>query len=937
MKKLYIFLLCAFFATISSNLYAIKAYPNLITVTQPDGTTLSIRVHGDEFFNYTTTASGQLIKAGADGYYYHAAFRGAEVVASAQRVGAGSSALFTRGGGVTIPQEARVKAQQKRQEWAQNMANTPKLEMVNTRASGGEMAALVLLVQTSDVKFQTPNAITEFRNMLNQTGYSTNGATGSVKDYYMDNSMGRYNINFVVSGIITLPQTMAYYANNQKEAEMIVEASKEAQRMGINFAQFDNDNDGVVDNVYMFFAGYDKAQGGQNTIWSHASYISDKTLFNGKRLGRYACSSELKGKSGVNTVGIGAFTHEFAHVLGTLDLYDTDYEENGKTKGLYGSLALMDGGCYNNDMKTPPYLTTIERQMLGLIEPQQITEAGNYTVESIENNKAYIIESSNKGEYFLIEHRSYQKWDKYIGGAGMLVYHIDKSNNIVSGSLTAINTWGGKNNINCYEVHPCARLVEPDGQISYFDELFYKSVATKTLTEWSSRKIPQKLNNIEYHGTKTMFEVVVENKNVLRGRVVNTENMPLQGAKIIVQKQSETNTKTFGKGLRMAPFGDMKSAGQEIITDANGKFSIDDIEKGKYSYMITCKGYANFVGDIEVLDGDNVINVSLLTNIENNTLLLSWADQSVYSALGGMDSDIYGANYWDVESLKNYSNAKIKAISFVAFNNVCNVTVGLTIDNKKVYTKEIGTNYSKGVNTINVDQELKIPADKDVMVWIKYADIKGGFVLAVDRGPAVKNYGDLFSDDGNNWYSLKDQGMDRNVILGMIVVKDDNESKVDQLVLQRNVWLDFTELNPASKEVKIELLRVGDKSAKSIDCGAVQNFMLTGLIPETAYQYTLHIDGKIVSGSFITEALTNEYVMMYETKSSYKANDKVLLDLFNLPDEVKSVKWFVNGAEYTKRFLTLTADTMIKVEIVYPDGSVETLSRKLKVSDTVKK
>jgi len=66
--------------------YAVKAYPFPITVTQPDGTSLTIQLHGDEFHHYKTSDDGILLKENTKGFLTYAIINTAgEVVESKDR------------------------------------------------------------------------------------------------------------------------------------------------------------------------------------------------------------------------------------------------------------------------------------------------------------------------------------------------------------------------------------------------------------------------------------------------------------------------------------------------------------------------------------------------------------------------------------------------------------------------------------------------------------------------------------------------------------------------------------------------------------------------------------------------------------------------------------------------------------------------------------
>ena len=51
---------------------AVPAWHGLQQVLQPDGSTLTIQLHGDEYLNYATTADGYTIIKNAQGYYVYA-------------------------------------------------------------------------------------------------------------------------------------------------------------------------------------------------------------------------------------------------------------------------------------------------------------------------------------------------------------------------------------------------------------------------------------------------------------------------------------------------------------------------------------------------------------------------------------------------------------------------------------------------------------------------------------------------------------------------------------------------------------------------------------------------------------------------------------------------------------------------------------------------
>ena len=314
-------------------------------------------------------------------------------------------------------------------------------EMEATFPTKGEVRSIVILVNYTDVKFVTPDANKAFSRMLNEEGYSANGGTGSARDYFIANSGGLFRPEFDVYGPYDLPNKRSYYKG--KEAEMIVDACMLADEDGADFTQYDVNKDGNIDNVFVYYAGLNPAEGGpEEAVWPHRSYavVVDEEKDKGYKysiddvwIWDYACTSELTGDRGTRQCGIGTFCHEFSHVLGLADLYNTANSE------IYtvGEWDIMCSGNYNNNGRTPPSYSAYERWIVGWLKPEQLTVAADYMLEPIETSgKAYLIADAEHNmealsprpkEYWLLENRQAVGWDAPEGclpGTGMLISHI---------------------------------------------------------------------------------------------------------------------------------------------------------------------------------------------------------------------------------------------------------------------------------------------------------------------------------------------------------------------------------------------------------------------------------------------------------------------------------------------------------------------------------
>lgn len=404
MKKL---LLLSLLAMAGLSAYAVMATPNPVQVTQPDGSVLTLRLSGDEFHSFYTRLDGTPLRKLDSGFYVED-----DAVVSEHQI---------------VSARARRVAQQAMIGGGFPLTGSPK--------------SVVILVGFSDLPFDQTTQ--DFYNLLNQEGYSYGGGTGSARDYFIAASNGVFTPTFDVYGPYTLQNDMAYYgapvgsSNDKNPAAMIAEACQLADEAGVDFSQYDYNNDGILDNVFVYYAGHNQAEGAhENTIWPHQSNIAYKGIkVDGKTVASYACTSEYSGASGHSRAAIGTFCHEFGHVLGLPDFYDTNDQ-------LYtvGDWDIMCSGSYNNASRTPPTYTSYERFYLGWLVPEQLAEPGQYMLEPIEtSNTAYLIAASshnlngtqpNPSEFFLLECRENVGWDApsaSLPGTGMLVWHIDYS------------------------------------------------------------------------------------------------------------------------------------------------------------------------------------------------------------------------------------------------------------------------------------------------------------------------------------------------------------------------------------------------------------------------------------------------------------------------------------------------------------------------------
>jgi immune inhibitor A len=339
---------------------------------------------------------------------------------------------------------AEVKEQLKREgRWQDYVAVTadaqrrgldrPDLHRLAAGGAGpvlGNLKALVILVDFSD-NVATAGSVTDtayFRNLL----FSVNNPGRSLNDFYQDNSYGKVTVTGSVVGWFRMPQTYAFYVDGKrglgtypKNAQKLAEdALAAADAAGVNFSQFDNDANGLLDGFFVVHAGPGfEETGNVNQIHSHKWQISSTQSRDGVVISTYTMQPEEQGN--FQPVNIGVFCHEFGHFFGLPDLYDTD----GSSQGLDKWVLMAAGNYARADGSSPAHFSAWSKMQLGWLNP--IRPSANLTavsIPAIENDSvAYRLWTNGalSNQYFLVENRQKAGFDTYLPGSGLLIYHVD--------------------------------------------------------------------------------------------------------------------------------------------------------------------------------------------------------------------------------------------------------------------------------------------------------------------------------------------------------------------------------------------------------------------------------------------------------------------------------------------------------------------------------
>ena len=523
MNRLYLSI-AIFLASVCTAM-AIPAKKDTVRIQQPDGSYVNICLHGDEYLHFNTTDDGYSVVKDNRGYYVYAALENGQLVPTAQ--------VAHETGMRTVEEKAYLQKQKKfvAPEMTSLVATkkqTENMHRAQTLAKApsynyGNFKGLIILVEYNDQGFSRPDYSNVVDAMVNQTDYTgydntSNGQyTGSVRDYFYDNSNGIFSPEFDIVGPIQVNRSK-YYAQGTNNAARLIYDVVDAADQSVNFKDYDRDGDGEVDMVYFIFAGLGSNMSGNDSrlIWPHASQIYNPTNYSyvykdGVRLGRYACSTELYGTSRQNMLdGIGTIVHEFSHVLGLPDLYDTDYEGSGGQSKDPDTWSVMASGSYNNNARTPTGYSIYERYALGFSYPEKIAAEGHLTLESVDSsNKGYRIDTQVNKEFFLLENRQQNsKWDKYLSGHGMLVMRVDSTN---------ASIWN-RNEVNCNPNHNYFEIVRAGGKTAPAAadpfpgtrnvRTLNNTTSPANLLTWSGKETFWGLENITENNGVISFDVI---------------------------------------------------------------------------------------------------------------------------------------------------------------------------------------------------------------------------------------------------------------------------------------------------------------------------------------------------------------------------------------------------------------------------------------------
>ena len=455
---------------------AVKMKPGINIIKQADGTTITVRAYGDEDLSYFLASDGTLLYQEGTNFY----IAGVKADGTLYSTGVLAHEPSMR----TIKEISAIKAQNAKafynsmetQAKANKVRREPMTPDNSLLPSLGKHKIPVILVEFSDVEFSVENPKATFDKYLNgkelfnkETDPEMGQNYASVAKYFKDMSFGKFEPEFEVYGPVNLGKPLATYGagySSEENMGLLLTDVCTAVDDEVDFTQYDSNDDGNIDLIYIIYAGFSQSIAGNSTDCIHpkSGYLSLAKSFDGMDVKRYGVNNELNGTpadqaNGPIINGIGLFCHEFSHCMGLPDLYPKS-----------GSIAeacinqnmdywsLMDAGEYTANGYRPTAYTAWERERLGWMEIGTLTGPSNVELKSLDEGGAafriYNDKDETGHEYYIVENVQNNGWNKNLFGNGLMVTHVDYLSSQFSLGGCKVNNTGG---------HPRMHVMAADG------------------------------------------------------------------------------------------------------------------------------------------------------------------------------------------------------------------------------------------------------------------------------------------------------------------------------------------------------------------------------------------------------------------------------------------------------------------------------------------
>ena len=444
--------------------WAAKAVSIPVQVRQADGSVITVILRGDEHINWYTTLDGVLLVQGVDNNYYIGKVEKSGNLVATKQLAHEALTRSQAERNLIAKQDkdkffAYVNKIAEESENAYNNSPLTRGPIIDSGYDGvpyfphtGSPKALVILAEFQDTTFTIQDTKKVFTNYLMNEDHFTDSRYGQnlnykgVRGYFKDCSYGQFTPEFDVVGPIKLPKEQTYYGEGDDNIEALMEDACSAIDSIVDFADYDANNDGMVDLVYIIYAGHSANYRGNkvSNIWPKSGTVNISNTYDGKRICRYGVSNELNGSEKISKNkkkinGIGLFCHEFSHTLGLPDIYAYKTPAEDQDDQGMEFWDLMDGGTEVRGGRVPASYLAWEREVMGWIKIDELkNDSSIENLKSIDNGgKAYkIVNPNNSNEYIVLQSIQkgpwYQGWRDGTYGKGLLAYRISYPSNKVN-------------------------------------------------------------------------------------------------------------------------------------------------------------------------------------------------------------------------------------------------------------------------------------------------------------------------------------------------------------------------------------------------------------------------------------------------------------------------------------------------------------------------
>ena len=906
MIKNYLFIVClGLLSLFARDVLAVTAVPWPVVKTQPDGTSFSVYLRGDEKVHWMESPDGYTLMYDDQKYVVYAKLdaRG-NLTPSGVRYGSklAPQAAFPKGLRYSEEQVNALK-----QIWeivAEPQDRQRSSGQQRVGATVGERKALCVLAGFTDKAFG--RAKEDYEILFNQVGLAQIDpeTKGSVRDFFYENSYGKLDFTVTLVGPYTAPNTALYYASHEREFAAFAAQAADAD---VDYNDFDGDDNGALETFHILFAGYgDEAVGSGEQIWSHKWQLAAPLTLDGVNISVYSCSPELRGSSGNDITYIGVVCHELSHVFGAPDYYDTSYSGFGGT----GNWDLMANGSWNDDGRQPAHINIFQKILYGWVDPVELTAqtAVDDMLPSATSPTAYTIRVNDNGELYVLDNRQKVGFDASLPGHGLLVWHVHPA--ALGGS--------GSNSGHPQQLYPVvasSTVAIPNsspasyGSINSGGTPFPGTSGNRSFTAKSTPAM------FTWTGLQTVAKPVTEIVESADGKVsfnfLDGPTEPLTGLEAAVEGNNVTLSWTPPARNDVRGYRIFRDGAQVYASSDKNKTSYTQIgvPKGSYEYCVAvvyevtesgkacvqatvASGNDEYylpVTDLQATAGIDRVNLSWTAPFNGGWTGIAGDYAGAYYF--GYTWDFFAGTLWNPSDLKGLNGYRITKVKFIPIESlgdgatyaVAVYEVPASGEPVPLQTQNVsGTlDYTGVYNEVSLDIPVTIDASKGVIVGMQVHTV-GGDCLPVSQGDAYPGRNVFYDADG--WCALEDigVGLGDNYCLQVYIEAASGSPALPEANIPANT--SFLKKDNRKQVKAGERIATGSpgqapasiatytiyRDGLKVGSSATTSYQDTGLSPETAYSYCVSVeysDGG-VSESVCLELTTD---MLFKPVSKLKA------------------------------------------------------------------